>query len=180
MYHALRERRIMAILSGPDFGKARPDEPLWCIRGRALPTTRACANMPTTQRPSLHRGLHFCDLRGFGPKSKVPTPQKDILSLPGSGTVNMLPHHLLALAGRVCIGYASGLRPGTDQVTLSVELDEGVSAHEHEGVPAHAHISFEHSLCSLCTISFEHVIIISSKHVDTISWHSLVCLFKRV
>ena len=36
---------------------------------------------------------YVCDVRGFGPKSKVPTPQRDILSLPGSSIVKMLPRH---------------------------------------------------------------------------------------
>ena len=33
--------------------------------------------------------ITFCDLSGFGPKSEVPTPQRDILGLPGGGIVKM-------------------------------------------------------------------------------------------
>ena len=39
-------------------------------------------------------GASLCDLRGLGPKSKVPASQRDILSLPGSNIVKMLPHLL--------------------------------------------------------------------------------------
>ena len=51
---------------------------------------RTCAH-------DMHTCMHdVCDLWVFEPKFKVPTPQRDILSLPGSSIVKMFPHHLLA------------------------------------------------------------------------------------
>ena len=54
--------------------------------------------------------LRFARIRA--PKSKVPTAQRDILSPPGSSTVNMLPH---LLAWSPCRrGFARAARPLRD------------------------------------------------------------------